>query len=151
MRMRYNMTCNESCDVREKTVLCLTEKLFVVQYDSKCDTVLYNLSIFAEQRLPRHMLNMRLWTRAPFYRRSAKLKVFHDRRIPNLIFQVVLNYRVVGTSRTLTFSFMKHVSLYRQDHVVCVNEAAAKKSPYMLRSKSVSRFEMQVNYQRYNH
>lgn len=75
-----------------------------------------------------------------------------------------LDVRVVGTSRTLTFSFMKHVSLYRQDHVFCVNEAAAKrcsmiptwnqrlqKSPYMLRSKSVSRFGMQVNFQRYNH
>ena len=41
---------------------------------------------------------------------------------------------------------MTHVSLYRQDNVVCVNEAAAKRCSMLilLRSKSVSRFEMQV-------
>ena len=75
--MIYSMTCNESC-VREKNSVVLDRKVIC------SDTVLY---IFAEQRLPRHMLNMRLWTRAPFCRRSANLKVFHD-RVPNL--QVVL-------------------------------------------------------------
>ena len=161
MRMRYNMTCNQSCDVLEKNSVMLDRKAIchLVWLEMWYCAIHLCWAAFTTTHVkhapldPRSFLQVKCHFESFSWQKNPKSDVPSCLEVPscwyfkNFDFQLYDACVFVQARPCCLRQWSCSKTVFNVDIVDSPTwNQRLQKSPYMLRSKSVSRFEMQENY-----